>query len=418
MNVGHDKSAFPKPMIMPMNTHGRDTGYAVKLDLPLSARHTLAVGNELHRFVLDDRWPAVAGTSPMMAPDTFVSINGGHRTRLGTFAEAASKWNAQWTTLFGLRNDTVWTNTGEVQGYSATMYGTNAAAFNALDRARTDADWDATAMARYEPNAQSTYEFGYARKTRAPNLYERYAWSTNWMASGMIGWFGDGNHYVGSVSLKPETAHTVSGTASWRGGDPHKWEIELTPFVTYIQSYIDADTLATKTTGLSTFAQLQFANRDARIYGGDVSGSSSLWRGARFGQGKLSGAAGWLHGERLDTSTPLYQMMPLHLRVNIDDELKGFAAGAGIEAVDRKSNVDARRYEQKTPGYALFNLHAGYRCGAFHANFAADNLLNKCYELPLGGVNYDDFLSSGKTSQIKPLTGRGRSLSFNLTAQF
>jgi len=84
MNIGRDKSTFPMPMWMPMNTHGRDLGYTVKLDLPLSTRHTLQVGNELHRLVLDDTWPAVPGKGPMMGPNTFVNINDGRRIRLGT----------------------------------------------------------------------------------------------------------------------------------------------------------------------------------------------------------------------------------------------------------------------------------------------------------------------------------------------
>ena len=39
-------------------------------------------------------------------------------------------------------------------------------------------------------------------------------------------------------------------------------------------------------------------------------------------------------------------------------------------------------------------------------------------ELPLGGVNFDDFMASGWMSAIKPLTGRGRAVSFSLTARF
>ena len=249
MNIGKDKSTFPMPMWMPMNTHGRDLGYTVKFEAPLSVRQTLRVGNELHRFVLDDRWPAVAGTAPMMGPNTFVSINDGRRLRLGTFAEIASKWDTQWTTLVGMRNDTVWMNAGQVQGYSSdpTLYGDDASAFNALNHDKTDVNLDATALARYEPNAASTYELGYARKTRSPNLYERYAWSTNMMASGMIGWFGDGNYYVGNVGLKPEIANTVSGTAAWRDPARTAWEIKLTPYETSIQDYVDVDTMMTVT---------------------------------------------------------------------------------------------------------------------------------------------------------------------------
>jgi iron complex outermembrane receptor protein len=417
MNIGKDKSAFPMPMEMPMNTHGRDLGYAVKLELPLSARQTLRVGNELHRFVLDDTWPAVAGAALMMGPDTFISINDGRRVRLGSYAEVIGKWNAQWTTLFGLRNDTVWTNAGPVQGYSS-MYAADAAAFNDSRRTHTDPDFDATVQARYEPNAISTYELGYARKTRSPNLYERFAWSTNMMASGMIGWFGDGNYYVGNIGLKPEIANTVSATAAWRDPARKAWNLTLTPYLTYIQSYGDVDTMMTVTYGMSTFAQLQFANHSARIYGGDLSGDSSLWSSARYGQGKISGVGGWLHGERLDSSTPLYQMMPPNLRAAFDEELKGFTAGIGVQAVHRKSSVDPRRYEQATPGYTVFNLHASYRHRPLQAQAAADNLFNKCYELPMGGVNFDDFMASGWMSQIKPLTGRGRSIYAALSARF
>ncbi len=417
MNIGHDKSIFPMPMFMPMNTHGIDLGYAVKLELPLSARQTFRVGNELHRFALDDTWPAVAGAAPMMGPNTFININDGRRLRLGGYAEVISKWNTQWTTLFGLRNDTVLTNAGPVQGYSS-LYAADAAAFNASSRAHTDPDFDATALARYQPNAISTYEFGYARKTRAPNLYERYAWSTNMMASGMIGWFGDGNYYVGNVGLKPEIANTVSATAAWRDPSRKVWNLTLTPYLTYIQSYVDVDTMMTVTYGMSNFAQLQFANHSARIYGGDLSFRAALWSSARYGQGKISGVGGRLHGERLDASTPLYQMMPANLRAAFDEERKGFAAGIGIQAVDRKSNVDPRRYEQATPGYTLFNLHANYRLGPLQAQAAADNIFNRWYELPMGGVNFDDFMASGWMSQIKPLTGRGRSVYAALTARF
>ena len=56
--------------------------------------------------------------------------------------------------------------------------------------------------------------------------------------------------------------------------------------------------------------------------------------------------------------------------------------------------------------------------GFLQASVAGDNLLNKCYELPLGGVNFDDFMASGWMSQIKPLTGRGRSFQASLSVRF
>jgi iron complex outermembrane receptor protein len=417
MNVGHDKSTFPMPMWMPMNIRGRDLGYTAKLAIPFADRHTLRVGSEFHRFVLDDDWPAVRGTEPYMGPNPFISINHGRRSRLAWFSEVASKWNTKWTTEIGIRNDAVWMNTGQVSGYS-DMYAADADAFNAVSHARTDVNFDATALARYEPNRSSSFEIGYARKTRTPNMYERYAWSTNWMASGMIGWFGDGNYYVGNLNLKPEVGHTVSVSASWHDPARKQWEIKVTPYQTYIQNYVDVDTLATAMYGMSTFAQLQFANHDARIYGVDASGRVAVWDDAEFGRGELSSVVGYLHGERLDHGTSLYQMMPFNFRLALEEKLKGWIAGIQVQAVDRESDVDPRRYEQQTPGYTLLALHSGYEWKRMRLDGGIDNLLNKSYELPLGGVNFDDFMASGWMSQTKPLTGRGRSLYVGLTMRY
>jgi len=416
MNIGEDKSTFPMPMWMPMNTHGKDYGYTVKLDVPFAERHTLHVGSELHRFVLADGWPAVPGTEPYMGPNPFISINNGRRTRLAWFGEVASKWGAKWSTLLGIRNDMVRMNTGQVSGYS-DMYAADADAFNAVSHARTDVNFDATALARYEPNRSVTFEFGYARKTRSPNLYERYAWSTNWMASGMVGWFGDGNYYVGNLNLKPEVGHTVSASVSWHDPARKQWEVKLTPYQTYVQNYIDVDALATATYGASTFAQLQFANHDARIYGLDASGKAAIWNDAKFGRGEFSGVVGYLHGERLNGGSGLYQMMPLNARLAFDEKLKGWSGGIQVQAVNRKSNVDPRRFEQPTPGYTLVGVRTAYQLGYIRFDLGCDNLFNKYYELPLGGVNFDDYMASGWMSQIRPLTGRGRSVYVGLTMQ-
>ena len=107
------------------------------------------------------------------------------------------------------------------------------------------------------------------------------------MTSGMIGWFGDGNYYVGNVGLKPEIANTVSGTATWHDRARKAWEIKLTPYKTHIQDYVDVDTLGTTMYGMSTFAQLQFANHKARIYGTDLSGNAAIWNNFSFGMGKI-----------------------------------------------------------------------------------------------------------------------------------
>lgn len=411
MNFLQDKIAVDGAgASMPMNTHGRDLGYLVRYESALSTRHTFRAGNELHRFRLDDWWPPVSGMAPMMGPNTFVNINNGRRTRLGTYAELFSHWDPRWSTLIGLRNDTVWSDAGNVQGYS-TMYAADAAAFNAENHVRTDANFDLTALARYDANEHAAVEFGYARKNRSPNLYERYTWSTSMMAASMIGWFGDGNMYYGNVALKPETGNVVSGTLLLHGQGSKPWELKLTPHLNYIQDFIDVDVAGT-TMGPPL---LHFANHEARIYGSDFSGFATLWSSNAAGTGRLSAVGAWLDGTRTDSGTPLYQMMPLNLRLAFDEEVKGLSAGFSSEMVDRKSRLDPNRMELRTPGYALFNVHAVYRTKYVQGGFRVDNLFNRLYELPLGGNNLDIYRATGS---MVPVTGRGRSISINLIATF
>jgi iron complex outermembrane receptor protein len=421
MDLGKDKLTFPMPMIMPMDTRGRDTGYSLKAEIPVARQETLRLGNEFHRFTLNDWWPPVAGTAPMMAPDTFESINNGRRDVLSVFAEWEAKWSQQLTTLFGVRNETVHTDTGNVQGYSTDPMGgyvDDATAFNARDHARHDNNWDLTALARFEPDSNSTYEIGYARKVRSPNLYERYAWSTNWMASGMINWFGDGNYYVGNLDLKPETAHTLSATADWHDSARKSWELKATPYYTYVQDYIGVKAIGTSTYGASTFNQLQFANRNAELYGLDVSGFVGLWDNASSGNGRLKGALGYVRGKTVATGDSLYHLLPLNARLALEQKVSGWTNAIEWQLVARKSRVDPLRYEPKTGGYGLVNLRTGYEWKFVRVDLGVTNLFNKFYYLPLGGVNFDDYLASGWMGKIGPLAAPGRSFDARVTVTF
>jgi iron complex outermembrane receptor protein len=421
MDLGEDKLTFPMPMIMPMDAHGKDLGYSLKAEIPLTQKDTLRLGNEFHGFTLNDWWPPVAGTAPMMAPDTFESINNGHRDVFSFFAEWESKWSQQLTTLLGIRNETVQMNAGNVQGYSTDPIGgyvADATAFDEQDHARHDDNWDLTALVRYEPDSNSTYEAGYALKTESPNLYERYAWSTNLMASGMINWFGDGNYYVGNLDLKPETAHTLSVTADWHDSARKNWEIKVTPYYTYVQDYIGVNVIGTSTYGDSTFNQLQFANHNAELYGLDVSGLVGLWNSNSFGTGQFKGTMGYVRGETLDTGDSLYHLMPLNARLALEQKVSGWTNTIEWQLVDRKSRVDPLRYEPVTGGYGLVNLRTGYAWKSVRVDLGVTNLFNKFYSLPLGGVNFDDYLASGWMGKIAPLAGQGRSVDASITVKF
>jgi len=234
MNVLLDKVPG---MNMPMDTRGANLGYSVQAEIPLSPRDTLRVGNELRRFTLNDWWTPVMSMVGSMGPDTLLNVNHGRRDRFGTFAEWETKRGRGWTELVGVRGDLVRMNTGNVAGYnmSATTTGSSAyfadaRDFNALDHHRSDNNFDLTALARYEPSPTSTYEFGYARKTRSPSIYERYLWvKRSSMSANMNGWLRDGNGYVGNLDLRPEIANTISATAGWHDRSKQRWELKLTP---------------------------------------------------------------------------------------------------------------------------------------------------------------------------------------------
>lgn len=427
MNFLEDK----QPGSMPMNTDGTNLGYHIKAELPLSERDTLRVGNEYQLNELNDWWPAVAG-SMMMGPDRFKNINQGERDRIGTFAEWDARWSAQWSTLLGLRHDHVSMNVGDAQPYSsATGMSMNAMmnapdqaaakAFNARSHQRSDDNFDVTALVRLTPDNISQYEAGYARKSRSPNLYERYAWGQGAMAMYMNGWFGDGNGYVGNLDLKPENAHTFSVTAGWHDAAQQEWEMKVTPYYTYVENYIDVDRCpvvggactAANLTNNNGFVFLKFANHDAQLYGVDLSGKMPLAK-TNFGRFTSKGILGYVHGENMDTHDNLYHMMPVNAKLALEHQLEKWSNSVEFQLVAAKNDVTHVRNELKTAGYGLVNLRTGYEWKQIRLDAGIENLLDKNYDLPLGGA----YLGARPASYGSNVPGMGRSAYVGVTVKF
>ncbi|MDP2694939.1 MAG: TonB-dependent receptor, partial [Gallionella sp.] len=301
---------------MPMDTDGKNSGVVAKANIIMSERDLLRVGAEVQQYRLNDWWdPSGKG----MWPNTFWNINNGERDRLALFGEWEAQWNPQWLGQFGVRHETVDMNTGIVQGYGAS-YVADATAFNNANREKTDHNWDLTALARFTPSSTQTYEFGFAQKTRSPNLYERYTWSTGGMAMYMINMAGDGNGYVGNLNLKPEVAHTLSATADWHGQEQESWGVKVTPYYTQVQDYIDAQRCFTGA-GVCTaanvartngFVFLQFVNQRARLYGMDISGHMPLAESGGYGSFTATGVVSYVDGKNETTGDNLYNIMPLN----------------------------------------------------------------------------------------------------------
>ncbi|CAK0756538.1 hypothetical protein WCLP8_2760001 [uncultured Gammaproteobacteria bacterium] len=424
--VKHQMDFLPEKysgMFMPMNTIGTDAGYALKVEVPLNDRDTLRVGNDFHFYKLTDWWPGVMRMAGSMGPNDFYNINNGQRQQLGVFGEWERKWTPEWTSLLGVRSDAVWSSADPVQGYapinkSGTTYLNylyDANRFNAAERAKADLNFDATALVRFEPNPTSLYEAGYARKSRSPNLYERYTWSSGAMASTMIGWFGDGNGYIGNINLRPEVAHTASVSAGWHDAERKTWEVKISPYYTFVEDYIGVKKTADLTAG---FVQMRFVNQEAQFYGVDLSGRVALWDSPTYGQTEFSGVAGWVHGETTGDANGVYHLMPANARLALSQKLDGWSGAIEVQLVSDKDTADNLRKELQTPGYALLNLRAGYDWKqTVRVDVGVENVFDTKYYLPQGGVSYGDYKLSNSTTVIG-VPGPGRSFLAGLTVKF
>lgn len=152
----HFEQGLPAACKSPVSIARQSRKRRAKAVFAASAQDTLRVGNEAHVQTLDDRWPG----APLGMMFDHVNINHGSRTQLETFVEWERRWNSEWTTQFGVRNDTIWMNTGVAQGYDGVD--PTAAAFNAGARSHTDVNVDATWLNGFEPNDQETYSIGFA----------------------------------------------------------------------------------------------------------------------------------------------------------------------------------------------------------------------------------------------------------------
>jgi iron complex outermembrane receptor protein len=387
---------------MPMDTKAQTTGAKLNANINLSDRHILRVGGEYQQYRYNEWWPPSPAILPPgwamggMAPDTFININNGQRDRFDVFAELETRWNAQWLTQVGVRSDTVVMNAGPVHGYN-TAYDTPlfpVTRFNNSDRGRTDQNWNVTAQATYTPSVTQTYSFGYSMKTRSPNLYERYTWSNSLMAMEMIGWFGDGNFYIGNLALKPEVAHTISVTADWRDVAGEKG-LKLTPYFTYVSDYIDVQRCPVWVCGTSWmhnpyrtfgFTSLQFINQNARIFGADLSGHALLAKDTPLGDFTAKGVLSYVNGQNTVTGGNLYQIMPVNTKLSLEQKMGGWTNSVEAQLVGAKKNIEQVRNEVKTSAYALFNLRSSYEWKNVRIDVGIENLLNTLYYLPLGGA--------------------------------
>lgn len=425
MDMGPNRFSYGTGM--PMETRAVTRGASAKGSVPLSERHLLRLGTEFLAYDLDDWWPPV-GVSGSMCCSDFWNIRDGSRDRLGVFGEIETRWTGTWTSLVGVRADIVRSDAGDAAGYSTSgIWSADASAFNARDHRRSDRHWDVTALLREEPDETRIFEAGIARKTRSPNLYERYPWSTQAMAALMNNFVGDGNGYIGNPDLRPETAWTASVSADWHDAARDRWGLKATTYYTYVDDYIDARRCdfgqcggalnVTRTTG---FVLLQYANQTAQLYGLDLSASSRLGEGARAGRFDVSTVVSYVKGENLTTGNDLYHIMPINAKVSLVHRKQSWTTTLEVIGVAAKTHVSQVRNEVRTAGYGLVNLRASHEWRKIRVDLAIENLFDRFYFLPLGGayLGQGPSMTTGGIPWGVTVPGMGRSVNVAMTVGF
>jgi iron complex outermembrane receptor protein len=399
---------------MPMDTDGKTGGFTLSAEIPLAKGGLVRFGAEYQDYQLDDWWsPSGAG----MWPYTFWNINDGTRERLGVFGE----WEIhkdRWAHILGVRFENVNTDAGPVHGYNVNSYPTSystmmdpgfqtrdAALFNTQSRDETDQNWDASWLARFTPDTVQTYELGLAQKTRSPNLYQRYTWSTWQMAAFMNNMVGDGNGYIGNTDLAPEVSRMVSLTADWHDPKQSKWGLKVTPYYTYVDNYIDAvqwDSAKNAPRAVpivNNFTVLKYVNQSAEIYGLDLAANYLVVRGTSYGDFSLQLVASYTRGTNEDTGDNLYNIMPLNATLGLTQEIGHWRNTLEGEFVDAKEDISQVRNEMQTAGYALAHLRTRYEEKTWSFDLGIENLFDRFYDLPLGGA----YVGQGTTMTIPPV---------------
>jgi len=330
-------------------------------------RHTFCLGADFHRNAFDAyQQNATSGAQQ----DT---LNDATRMRLGSYLEWQTDWNDRWTTLIGVRNDTVWADAADVvNAFPASA--ADRVAFNARSHDFTDVNFDAMIAVHFTPNRRSSYELAFARKNRAPSLLERYLWTPLSASAGQA----DGRTYLGNLDLDTETSHQFAFTADWHGD---RWQLKFTPFYNFVSDYIQGTPINRLVNGQPV---LQFQNQDrADLYGVDGEAHFDLTK-----QFTLRGQLSYVRGINRDNDDNLYRIAPLRGTVSLEHRWRGWRSGLEVELADRQDKVAAYNGELPTPGYALLHLRAGYTFRErLSVDLALENVFDERYANHLGGIN-------------------------------
>ena len=280
-----------------------------------------------------------------------------------------------------------------------------ARAFAAADR-----DWSGTtvdgSLRLWADLGEWTPRVTLARKTRAPSLVERFAWLPTEASGGLA----DGNIYVGSPLLRPETAWIAELGLDWSGQTAYARPVVYVRRIDgYIQGVPFDATPGVVDTGIEMVAQasgdatpLRWANTDADIWGADIAFGARL-----VGPLRMDGTASYVRGKRRDVADNLYRLAPANARLALTWEEARWSVSVEGQAVLSQNKVAASNNEAKTGGYVLASIAAHWLVReGLRLDLGIENLFDRHYRDHLAGYNRN---SRSPIAVGARLPGAGRS---------
>ena len=357
--------------------------------------------------------------NPNMAAFFIENFKDVERDRYSLFTEWNGTISSGWNLETGLRYSRVEMDSGNAAVFSGAPTGLQMlnAAFNNENLSQEDDLIDIFATLTHKVSQELDIEVGFARKTRAPSYQERYLWAPLPSTGGLA----DGRQYVGDVELDHEVAYQFELGLDWH---THKFAISPRVFYHHINDYIQgvegaatmqqqmvADFISEQLL-VPTSTLLKFSNVDAKLYGIDAN-----WSAALSSDWQLAGTVSYVRGKRRDTSDDLYRIAPLNAITSLTYVQPSWQVSVEAETVSRQNKVSSENNEQKTGGYALFNISGQYQVTpAVTLMGGVNNLFDRYYVNHLGGTNRA--AGNPDLAMGDRIPGLGRSAYVNVNVNF
>jgi len=180
-------------------------------------------------------------------------------------------------------------------------------------------------------------------------------------------------NWIGNPDLKP-TRNNQADFGVKLSGDSYYLNTSL--FYSKLKDYIYVvDVADPDGPGLGTLpAARTYENIDAHIWGGEMSGQLALPLDL-FLRGSLS----YTEGENEDTNQPLAEIPPWQGSVALRYDRKTFFAEVTERFADNQDKVDSTLQEEKTAGWAVTDVKAGYNGDKWSIYAGVNNIFDRYY---------------------------------------